>query len=255
MNIILDVFSFLLGSAISSFLGVVICRVPEHKSIIRPGSHCDNCGKELKWYDNIPILSYLILRGKCRYCKTRIPISFWFLEVLGGVLYLLCSLLFPFSYHLISYYPIVSIILLISYIDYYYHYIYDATQILLAFFVILDILIQSILTKSVPIDHFIGMASGFLFFFLLSFFGKKIMKQEVLGTGDIILITIIGFHLGYKALLLMLLVSSLTGSIIELIRKRKNKNAEIAFAPYLGLGYLFSLLFFPTIYQFILEVI
>ncbi len=255
MKIILDIFSFLIGTSIASFLGVIISRVPEHKSIIRPGSHCDNCKKEIKWYDNIPILSYLLLRGKCRYCKAKIPVSSLILEILGGVLYLICSLMYPFSYHLITYYPIVSVLLLISYIDYYHHYIYDATQILLALLAIIDITIKSILDKEIPIDNFIGLAIGFTFFLLLKIISEKILKKEALGSGDIILIGIIGFHLGYKALLLMLLVSSLSASLIELIRTRKEKNREIAFAPYLCAGYLFSLLFYPMISRFIMEVI
>ena len=255
MNILLDIFSFLLGASVSSFLGVVIDRVPKKKSIVSPPSCCDSCGKRIKWYDNIPILSYLILKGKCRYCKSRIPISSLILELLGGLLYLSSSLLFPFSYHLAFYYPIVSIVLLISFVDYYHHYIFDFSQVLLAVFVLGDTLTESILEKAIPIPSFIGLAIAFLFFLTLKIIGRIVWKRDVLGTGDVILISIFSFHIGYKALLLLLLVSSLTGSIIEGIRTRKDKEKEIAFAPYLCFGYLFSLFLYPTIERFVMEVI
>lgn len=255
MNIILYVFSFLFGAVFASFSGVIIARVPEHQSILKPPSHCPKCNHRIMWYDNIPILSYLVLRGKCRYCKSRIPFSSFVLECLGGILFLLASLRYPFSYHLAFYDPILILLLIISYIDMEHHFIYDACQILFFVLVSGDIITSSVLSLSVPVSNLIGGGCGFAFFLLLHLFGRFVLKKDILGSGDVILLGIMGLHVGYLGLVFLLLVASFTGSVIELIRKRIKGSSEIPFAPYLCFGYVISLLYFPLIYQWLLEVI
>lgn len=84
--------SFLLGASIGSFIGVLIDRLPRHESIVFPSSHCTNCGAELKWYQNIPVFSYLALRGKCANCKIRIPVKFFIIELTAGVVGILVGI-------------------------------------------------------------------------------------------------------------------------------------------------------------------
>ena len=117
MNYIIGAFIFILGTIIASFLGVVIYRVPNNMSIIKPNSFCPNCKKEIKWYDNIPLISYLVLRGKCRYCKSKIGIGSFLLELMGGVLFLLAFIFYKLSYDLIFILPIISILIVIAGID------------------------------------------------------------------------------------------------------------------------------------------
>ena len=96
MNIIIGVFLFILGTVLASFIGVVIYRVPNKMSIVKPDSFCPCCKTPIKWYDNIPLLSYLILGGKCRYCKAKIGINSFLLELSGGILFLLAFLMYHF---------------------------------------------------------------------------------------------------------------------------------------------------------------
>lgn len=255
MKIIISIFIFILGCSISSFLGVVSYRVPKHISIIKPDSYCPNCNKPLKWYDNIPILSYIILRGKCRYCHTKIPFYGFILELVGGIFYLLSYLLIEDYISLILTIIIISLLILISYQDYETHYILDLFQFILAIFVIILILYNSLKNSYIPYDNFIGFIISLSLFILIKLFYKYCIKHDSLGTADIILFSILGLLVGYKKILIILLVSSISGLIIELIKNKITESNEIAFGPYLSLGGIIALLFGDMIINSFMEVI
>lgn len=256
MMVIACVFAFILGSVLASFSGVIISRIPNHESIVEPPSHCPNCHHVIKWYDNIPILSYLILRGKCRYCKSHIPFSSLLLELLGPCSYLLAVLMIGLEYKLIFVLPALMVLLIIAFIDYEHHFIYDATQIVLGVIAIADVMTFSLLRMEVPISEFIGGGVALILFCLIKFGGRALLKKECLGGGDVILVTIAGFHLGYLELIFMMLIASIVGSVIEVTISilKKDKEREVAFAPYLCLGYAVSLIFGDRVIQALMEV-
>ena len=246
INYIIGIFMFILGSVIASFLGVVIFRVPQNMSIIKPNSFCPNCKSSIKWYDNIPIISYICLRGKCRNCKSKIGISSLLLELLGGVLYLLAFLSYGLSYDLLFIIPIISLLIIIAGIDMHYQIIYDWSWISLLIVTSGYVLYLGLTKWEVPYENFIGASIGFLSFLLIRVVGKLVAKQEVLGMGDVILMGIAGLLLNYKVWLFALLVGSLLGSIIEitlLILKKREKGESVAFGPYLVSGILIGILY------------
>lgn len=258
MDYIVGVFCFIFGAIIASFNGVVIHRVPLHLSIVSPGSMCAECKEKIKWYDNIPILSYIILRGKCRHCHTRIGISSLILEIVGGLVFLLAFIQFRYSFDTVFCMLISWILIIIAGIDYKHHVIYDWSSII---FLALSIayFIYNITFHQLPYwDFIIGGAIGFLVFFLIRVVGKWIKKVECLGMGDVILMGIAGLLLGYKSLLLAVLFGTFIGSIIELTLialKKKDRNAEIAFGPYLILGILIALFYGQAIIEWYLRLV
>lgn len=258
MNIIIGIFLFILGSVIASFLGVVIYRVPNNMSIIKPNSFCPSCKHDIKWYDNIPIISYIILRGKCRYCHSKIGISSLILELLGGLLFLFTYLSYGLSYDLLFLLPIISLLIVIAYIDYYTKVIYDWSWISLLIIVILYVIYLGIFNNKFPLDYVIGGSVGFISFLLIYFIGKLIAKGEVLGFGDVILMGIAGLLLNYMGWLFALLVGSFTGSVIEvtlLKLKKREKGEPIAFGPYLVFGILVGILVGRQVINFVLGLI
>lgn len=258
MILIFSIFSFILGSALASFASVVIYRVPNHQSIIKPNSYCISCMKEIKWYDNIPILSYIILRGKCRSCKAKIGLFSFFLELIGGISFLLIFLKFGFHIETIIYMLITFILLIIFGIDYTTYEIYDFSLIIFGILSLVLIIYESIINKAFPTENIIGLLAGGMSFFLIRVIGKLIYKQEALGMGDVLLMAIAGFMLGWKNLLLAILIGSLLGSIISLFLiaiKVKNKESQIAFGPYLVTGIFIAMVYGQDIIHFYLGLV
>ncbi|MDY4788913.1 MAG: prepilin peptidase [Bacilli bacterium] len=258
MIYLVSVFIFILGTVLASFIGVIIYRVPNKMSIVKPDSFCPHCKQKIKWYDNIPILSFIILKGKCRYCHSPIGYFSFILEILGGVSFLLAFLQFRLSYDLIFVLLLVCLFLVIGGIDYQTHYIYDLTQVI---YFILTLGYVSYLVFYLKMDYMpylIGALVGFLFFFLIKVIGKLVMKQECLGMGDVILMTISGLLLGYQCLIIAILVGSLLGSIIEVTLislKKKSRDSEIAFGPYLLIGTYFALLYGNLLIDFYIRLV
>ena len=255
MKIIIGIFSFIFGACIASFCGVVSSRVPKGESINRPASHCVACNHKLSWYENIPILSYIFLGGKCKNCKAKIPIFYFLLEVIGGLSFLALYLVFGFTLEYFIGILLTILFLIIAGIDYDTHDIYDITTIIFGVISIIYVVTKSILTKTVPYNEFIGAVGGFIVFYLIRFISMRVYKQEALGLGDVLLVLVAGFLLGYLKLILAILFASLLASILELsliALKKKNRESEIAFGPYLLFGFGFSFIFGDLIFNLLL---
>lgn len=258
MDIIISIYLFILGSIFASFFGVIISRVPNNLSIIKPASHCENCNHELKWYENIPVFSYLYLRGKCSECKTKIGFFGFILEILGGISFVLAYLAFGFSLETVFVLAITAILLLIGGFD------YKTNTILDIFWIIFLILSGGLFAYRVLIlnysfnSYLIGVLVGFIFFMSIKVIGKLILGGDCLGGGDVILMSIAGLILGWDGLLLSVLIASVLGSIIELTLiklGKKDRDSEIAFCPYLVLGIFVALLYGNPIIEFYLGLV
>ncbi len=214
--------ALILGLCVGSFLNVVIYRVPNGMSLIKPNSHCPKCGREIKWYDNIPVLSYVILRGKCRFCKCHISFRYAFVEILNAVLWVLCVYCFyNTSVLLMCLYAVVcSLLIVIALIDLEHMFILDRFIIML---LIVGVLLCVFTGNVAWTDRLIGLAAGggvMLAFYGLGF---VLFKREALGIGDIKLMAVCGLILGYKSVLFAIFVGAIVGAVVlSVVARQKN---------------------------------
>ena len=204
-----------MGLAIGSFLNVVIARVPEGESIVRPRSKCPKCGHSLPWYENIPLFSWLALKGRCSQCKAPISIQYPVVELVTSVLFLGAYLRFDWNWQLVS--ALVFLTLLIPLI------VIDAQKWILPFELTLPgiafgILLQVPLGLNAVIDAVLGAALGFLCFRVFEVLGWFAFRKEAMGAGDKFLVAMVGAFLSWRILLALVFLSSLQGAIFGLLR-------------------------------------
>ncbi len=232
------ILAIVLGLCIGSFLNVVIYRLPENMSLSKPGSHCTKCGYFLKWYDNVPVLSYIMLGGKCRKCKTRISPRYIGVELLNAGLWLISAFLFAESnlpYAIITA-LLCSVLICVFFIDLKHLIIFDRFHIIIAFLGILAIFFDKSILWS---DRLIGALSGGALFLAIYFIAILIYKKEGMGFGDVKLFTVCGLFLGWQKLILVLLLSTIIASIVLVIVSRIKKNGrdtEYPFGPFIALA-------------------
>ncbi len=232
----------IVGLCVGSFLNVVIYRVPEKMSIAYPSSHCPQCGYSLKWYDNIPVLSYIILGGKCRQCKKHIPFRYTAVEILNTVLWLLCAFVYlpgaPVYACLNA--LVCSLLICVAFIDLEHMLIFDRFQIMLAVPALLSVFFDK---EFAWYSHLIGALGGFLVFWAVGAAVTKIKGQEALGGGDIKLAAVMGLFLGWQRFLLAMLIASITASICLLSLGKKNPDRQYPFGPFLAFGFIIAGIF------------
>ncbi|WP_407741795.1 prepilin peptidase [Hyalangium sp.] len=203
-----------MGLCVGSFLNVVIARVPHGESIVRPGSRCPKCGHALSWYENIPLLSWLALRGRCRSCKAPISIRYPLVELLVGLLFLACVRRFDFSWGLVSGLVLVSLLVPLTFID--------LEHWILPFSLTVPGIVAGV-ALAIPQglgalrDAALGAVVGFLAFRLMEYVGWKLLKQEALGAGDKYLVAMLGAFLSWRTLLGVLFLSSLQGAVVGVL--------------------------------------
>lgn len=260
-------FLFVLGTVVGSFLAVVILRSMREESWVRGGSHCDECGAPIKWYDNIPLLSYLMLRGRCRKCKKAIHPVHFLVELLTGALFVWWTLGFLFFFQLTQqpfmvlqplFWLIVAVILLIIFmIDLLYMIIPDWAVGLLTVTVVgyrlllvasgimqLDDLVRAVL---------VTLAVTIFFLFLWMVTGGK-----GLGFGDVKLVVPLGLLLGWPDMLVAIFLSFVIGAIVGLVLiafKKKGLRQQVPFGPFLIIGTLISLVWGTQIFNWYLQFI
>lgn len=176
------VLSALLGAVFGSFLNVVIYRLPLGMSLALPPSHCPVCGEKLKWYHNIPVLSYIFLRGKCAFCKTRISPRYIFVELLNCFLWLICYLLYGNTLFTFTAMIFLSVLICVFFIDSEHMIIPDSLNIIIALLGLILALFGNNALSASPLDRIltaIGMLCfGLLLFFSFKFFAKKKLSEE-----------------------------------------------------------------------------
>ncbi len=220
-----------------SFFNVCIHRIPKGESIIYPPSHCPNCNMPLKFYDNIPIMSYIFLKGKCRYCGTRISPTYPIVEFLTGFLYFLSYMYFGKNLWIfISSTVFISFLIIITFID-------------LRHMIIPDIVVYPAITIGLLISLFKGyeflfdsvlggIIGGFTIFLII------FLSRGGMGIGDIKLATMIGIFLGVNYIIMALILSFIIGGFIGiflLLLKIKKRKDPIPFGPFLSIGAILSL--------------
>lgn len=233
------IFIIILGLVIGSFLNVCIYRIPFEKSISYPPSHCTRCNHNLSPLDLIPVLSYIFLRGKCRYCSDKISIRYPIIEIVNAVLYLLIYLNFGITFITIKYFFLASFSIVVGMIDYDTQFVYLSTTIFGMIMGILFIIIQYIMYKNGVFDLILGGIIGALII------GSIVYITKGMGEGDIEIAAICGLFLGIKGILLGLflgiIIGGIVGVIILLLKLKKAKD-KIAFGPFIVIGCLISML-------------
>ena len=220
---------FIFGIIIGSFLNVCIYRIPLHQSIVTVSSHCMTCGRKLKWYDMIPVFSWLLLGGKCRSCKSKISLQYPVIESLNGILYVVICLVNGMDLFSLIYCLMTSALLTLSLIDWR---TYEIPPGINAFLFILGVA-AAVLDRGNLLSHLAGMVcvSGFLGILYL------ISRGRAIGGGDIKLMFACGLILGWKQIILAFLLGCIIGSVIHLIRIRvQGEGHVLAMGPYLSAG-------------------
>ncbi|RDU64022.1 prepilin peptidase [Helicobacter sp. MIT 14-3879] len=245
------VIAILLGLCFGSFLNVLIVRIPLNKSVVLPASACMSCGMKLRFYHNIPLISYLFLMGKCGFCKAKISFLYPLIEAISGVFGLFIYLKFGFS--LESLFIGISILLLLalSIIDLKVKEVPDSIN----FWALIFALIGGVMLH---LDLLFVIASSFSlagFFTLLRFAFQSLAKKEALGEGDIIIVATMGALLGWKLSLIAVFISALSALIILIFCRR---DYQIPYIPFLYLGTLVCLFldnfFMAFLNNYILQV-
>ncbi len=234
MNILTYVYAFAVFACIGSFIGVCADRIPNGKQIAKGRSHCDSCGRPLKAFELIPIISFLCLGGRCRKCKARIPIFCVVIELVTAILATTAIIVFGLSVKGIAYSIITCILIEIAILDHKTMEISDVANLIIA---VVGIALMFLNGTYIP--SLIGMVCVSLPFLVLAFF-------KSMGMGDVKLMAAVGLLLGYKGVLLAAFFGIVIGSAAAAamkISKSKGWKSEIAFGPYLCVGTYIAMLF------------
>lgn len=234
----LEIVIALIGAAVGSFLNVCVRRIPLDESIIAPPSHCPNCNYAIRFYDNIPLVSYLLLRGKCRNCGERISIRYPLVELATALLALVLFWKFGMTFRFLICFIFSCVLLTITLIDFDHQIIPDILTlpgIPLCF-------LAAVVVLGVPwVDAGLGLLIGGGILYAIAFGYELITKREGMGGGDIKLLAMLGAFFGWKSLLFIVLVSSFAGALVgitAMVIKGKDMKYAVPFGPFLSLAAL-----------------
>lgn len=237
MKIFYLIIFFILGCLFGSFLTVIGTRLPRGEGFIKGRSHCDECLHELSFLDMIPIISYIFLHGRCRYCKKKISSLSTYMELFTGILFLLSYYIFGLSYELLISLGIVSLLIIISVSDISYYIIPDQVLIFFSgYFIIINCLNKGVLFS------LFSILSGLVMFgimYLIMLLGNFLFKKESLGGGDIKLMFVVGLVVNPLLGLFVIFFASLYALPISLIMLKKKNINLVPFGPFLVISLLF----------------
>ncbi len=240
--IVIYAFIFIFGVCVGSFLNVCIYRLPKNEGLIKKNSHCMTCGEEIKRRDLIPIISWCILKGKCRNCGARISPRYTVVEFLNGVLWLVTALYFDIinrPIYIILTCLMISALVVIFFMDW-------DTQLIntwvVVFIAVLAIPVMIFCRDTTFLEissHIIGAFAASVPLAIITL----ISHEKAMGWGDVILMAAGGLYLGTQGILVALAIALITGAIGGLIQKRFSGNSKFAFGPYLSLGIVVAVFF------------
>lgn len=272
MEIFIRFFIFISGAIVGSFLNVCIVRMPEEQSVVTPRSHCIKCKKMIPWYDNIPFLSYLILGGRCRYCKEKISIRYFMVELLTAAVFLSFYLYFGLTKILFPYLAMVSGFIVAIFVDFKHRIIPDEISVGgmcagLAFSLLIPELHGITITATgsgqlwqIMLGHLhslglslLGVLIGGGSIYLIGMLGEFLFKKEAMGGGDVKLMAMVGAFLGWEVALLAFFIAPFFGAVFGIIEKIRINDTTMAYGPFLVLGTLISLFFRDEIIAWIMR--
>ncbi len=228
---------FIFGAVIGSFLNVCIYRIPRKKSIVHPSSACPACEKPVRFYDNIPLVSYLILKGKCRDCGAPISFRYFLIELITAVIFMLIYRRWGLSYEFFIQIFFAAILIVISFIDYDFQIIPDILSI---GGMVAGLIISFFRPGFRIMDAVYGVLIGGGILFVIAYGYQLITKREGMGGGDIKLLAMIGSFCGFKGVIFSLIGGSVVGTLVGiplmLVKgKEEGTRYAIPFGPFLSL--------------------
>lgn len=225
---------FIIGAIMGSFYHVVATRLSNDESIIKPGSHCPKCNHFLSWYENIPIISYILLKGKCKKCHSKIPISYWVVEVVTGLLFSACYHSFGLSVELLIALVFVSSLIIVIVSDIEYMIILDEVLIASSLIIILIYIFGVSLEEAAY--HIYAGIGAFIAMYALKILGDKAFKKESLGGGDIKLMFLFGLVLGFPMSICTIFLATFIAFPVAILILFSNKENIIPFGPFLSMA-------------------
>lgn len=246
----MEVFSFIYGVIFGSFLNVLILRLPKKESIIKPRSTCPKCKELIPWYHNIPLLSYIFLRGKCANCSKKISFQYFFVELLSGIISLALFKTLGFSLEFIFALIVFYTLITLSFIDFKYKAVPDyllLIVLIMSFFSTTSSLIESFKNAFIISGAFVLL--NFVISFYIQNIKAKILKdeslkeQEALGEGDIPVLAAIAVILGLKGALIAIFLAAIFAIIPTIYSQFIKKDIQTPFIPYLSLGFTLEYFF------------
>lgn len=234
----------MVGLALGSFLNVCIYRIPLKKSILFPNSFCPKCGTKIRYQDNIPLISFILLKGRCRKCKEKISLQYPLVEFITSALLVLAYLRFGLTWDFAARGILILFMILTFFIDLKHRIIPD---VLTLPGIVIGFILSFLVKSPTFLNSLLGILVGGGLFYLSAVLGELIFKKESMGGGDIKLAMMLGAFLGWQKILLVLLLSAFLGSFIGVIAlflsKDVKKTRTIPFGPFLALGAVITIFF------------
>lgn len=240
MKILIVIFIGVLGAILGSFYACMGYRIPNKIPLTKPNSYCESCKKEIKWYMNIPVFSYLFLHGKCAYCKNKIDSLAFIVEIMVSFLFIIFYLKYGLTIKFFISVTLTSILAVTMVSDFRYYYVSDRVVIL----GLISLIVLAYFDKDFMYYKIISGIVMFLLMFLIKIIGDKSFKRESLGGGDVKLLGLIGLALGFYPTLISLVISCSMTLVYYFLSKQDEK--EIPFGPFLLIGALLVLYFIPN---------
>ncbi|HOD11627.1 MAG TPA: prepilin peptidase [Candidatus Omnitrophota bacterium] len=260
MDYLLTFFTFIFGTIIGSFLNVCIVRLPEEdpkkRSVVFPRSHCPSCKKTIPWYDNIPLVSFLLLGRKCRFCKTAISGRYFLVELVTGLAFVGFYKFFGLTPILIPYLVMLCGFIISTFVDIEHRIIPDEISIggMVVGFIFSFFIPELHGTTSVWLSvgrSLLGILIGGGAIYAMGLIGDFIFKKESMGGGDVKFMAMVGAFLGWKLALLAFFIAPFFGAIFGIIVKIRTKESLIPYGPFLAVGSLIALFFSQKIFDWI----
>lgn len=240
---VVSFFTFFFGMLVGSFLNVVILRLPHDKSIVFPASHCPSCSSAIAWYDNVPVVSFLLLKGRCRTCGVSISWQYPIVELAMGLLSLALFVKFQLSWSFAINFVLVAALLVIMVIDFHHQIIPDVISlsgILVGF--CLSFVNSQVTWQSAGLGILLGGGS----LYAIATIYYLITKREGMGGGDIKLLAMIGAFQGWQSLPFVIFSSSLLGSLVGIgfmFKQKKGGKTVVPYGPFLAIGSILYMFF------------
>lgn len=233
---------FILGLIVGSFSNVCIYRMPRNESIIYPASHCPKCRSNISPKDNVPLLSYILLKGRCRNCKSKISIQYPIVEFLTGLIYLIIYLIFGLSIQTLIYIILSSALIIIAFIDLHEQIVPDVISLP---GIVIGFIISFFVSYISYMNSALGVLVGGGIILIIGLGGSVIFKKEAMGGGDVKLAAMIGAFLGWRYIIISLFSGFFLGAlagIFLILSKIKSREDVIPFGPFIVLGSFITLL-------------
>lgn len=241
-EILIRIYVLGVGAAVGSFLNVLIYRLPKNENFVSGRSHCPHCGKLIKWYENIPIISFLALRGRCGGCKKRISWIYPFVELVTALFFLTTYILYGVGFQSLIVSVFFALLLVVTVVDFQHYIIPDKITIP---GMILGIASSFVNPMNPPLSSILGLVVGGASLFLLAIVGDYIFKKESLGGGDIKLAAMLGAFLGWKSIIIIFFGSAVLGLLYAMIQmtfsREFRQSRMIPFGPFLSLAAIIAL--------------